>query len=81
MGALLKTYIGLDASTLATLMMGMALVALIGFVHTLYLYWLGARQVLLVTRNQQAEFVGISILILSVASTVVGAIASHIGFF
>jgi hypothetical protein len=59
----------------------MALVALIGFTHSLYLYWLGARQVLHVARNQQAEFVGISILILSVASTVAGAIASHLGFF
>ena len=59
----------------------MALVALIGFMHSLYLYWLGARQVLLVTRNQQAEFVGMAMLLLSVASVVVGAIASHIGFF
>ena len=59
----------------------MALVALIGFMHTLYLYCLGARQVLEVKRNEQAEFVGISMLILSVVSTVAGAIASHIGFF
>jgi hypothetical protein len=59
----------------------MAAVALIGFAHSLYLYWLGARQVLHVEKNQQAEFVGISILILSVASTFVGAIASHLGFF
>jgi hypothetical protein len=59
----------------------MALVALIGFMHTLYLYWLGARQVLHVKRNEQAEFIGVSMLILSVVSTVTGAIASHIGFF
>jgi hypothetical protein len=59
----------------------MALVALIGFMHTLYLYWLGAGQVLAVKRNEQAEFVGVAMLILSVVSTVAGAIASHIGFF
>lgn len=59
----------------------MALIALIGFAHSLYLYWLGARHVLHVRGNEQAEFVGISILILSVTSTVVGAIASHLGFF
>ena len=59
----------------------MAIVALVGFVHSLYLYWLGAKQVLHVTRNEQAEFVGISMLLLSVASTIVGAIVSHLGFF
>jgi Yip1 domain len=59
----------------------MALVAVIGFVHTLYLYWLGAKQVLHVARSEQAEFVAISVLILSVASTLAGAIVSHLGFF
>ena len=59
----------------------MAIVAIVGFVHTLYLYWLGAKQVLHVTRSEQAEFVGISVLILSVASTLAGALVSHLGFF
>ena len=59
----------------------MAIVALVGFVHSLYLYWLAAKQVLHVQRNEQAEFVGISILLLSVTSTVVGAVVSHLGFF
>jgi hypothetical protein len=59
----------------------MALVAVVAFVHTLYLYWLGAKQVLHVARNEQAEFVGIAILILSVASTIAGAVVSRIGVF
>ncbi|MFO1310493.1 MAG: Yip1 family protein [Burkholderiales bacterium] len=59
----------------------MAMVVVVGFVHTLYLYWLGAKRVLEVKRNEQAEFVGISMLLFSVASTFVGAVASHLGFF
>lgn len=59
----------------------MALVGLIAFVHSLFLYWLGAKLVLKVTRNQQAEFVGIAMLLLSVASTIVGAAVSSIGLF
>jgi hypothetical protein len=59
----------------------MAIVAVVGFVHTLYLYWLGAKQVLHVKRGEQAEFVGIAILMLSVTSTFFGAVMSHLGFF
>ena len=59
----------------------MAIVVVVGFVHSLYLYWLGAKRVLNVARNEQAEFVGIAMLLLSVASTIVGAIASRAGFF
>lgn len=59
----------------------MAIVAIVALVHSLYLFSLGAKQVLLVKRNEQAEFVGISMLLLSVASTFVGAVASHLGFF
>ena len=59
----------------------MALVAVVALVHSLYLYWLGAKQVLQVKRNEQAEFVGIAMLLLSVASTVIGALVSHLGFF
>jgi hypothetical protein len=59
----------------------MALVAVVALVHSLYLYWLGAKQVLQVTRNEQAEFVGIAMLLLSVASTFIGAFMSHLGFF
>ena len=58
----------------------MALVAIVGVVHSLYLYWLAAKQVLHVQRNEQAEFVGIAVFILFVASTVAGAIVSSMGF-
>lgn len=59
----------------------MAMVAVVALVHSLYLYWLGARRVLHVARKEQAEFVGISVVLLSVSSTIVGAIASRIGIF
>jgi Yip1 domain len=59
----------------------MALVAVVALVHSLYLYGLGAKQVLQVKRNEQAEFVGIAMLLLSVASTFIGALVSHLGFF
>ena len=59
----------------------MAIVVVVGFVHSLYLYWLGARQVLEVKRSEQAEFIGISMLLFSVASTFAGAAVSHMGLF
>ncbi len=59
----------------------MAIVVVVGFVHSLYLYWLGAKQVLGVKRGDQAEFVGIAMLLFSTASTFIGAAASHIGLF
>ncbi|MFO1304485.1 MAG: Yip1 family protein [Burkholderiales bacterium] len=58
----------------------MAIVVVVGFVHSLYLYWLGVRVVLDVKRSERAEFVGISMLLFSVVSTFVGAFASHLGF-
>ena len=57
----------------------MALVGLAGLTHSLYLYWLGARKVLHVAPGHQAEFVGISLLLLIVASTLAGAAASSLG--
>lgn len=59
----------------------MAIVGLVGLCHSLYVFWLGARQVLHVKQAQQTEFVGISLLLLSVVSTFAGAAASGAGFF
>lgn len=64
----------------ATLLLpAMAIVAMVGLCHTLYLFWLGARRVLNVPRGAQAEFVGISLVLLMLLSVLVGAAASAIG--
>jgi hypothetical protein len=57
----------------------LALLGLGGLFYTLYLYWLGAHKVLQVSRQHQAEFVGIAMLLLMVASSLGGALASSIG--
>jgi hypothetical protein len=57
----------------------MALVGLVGLCHTLFLYWVGVRRVLQVSEGSQTEFVGISLLLLAAASTVLGALASSAG--
>ncbi len=57
----------------------MAVVGLAGLCHSLYVWWLGARRVLNVRRGQQAEFVGIAMVLLLVASTLAGAVASAVG--
>jgi hypothetical protein len=57
----------------------MALVGLIGLCHSLFVWWLGVRQVLAVKRSDQAEFVGIAMVLLFIASTVAGAAASALG--
>lgn len=59
----------------------MAIVGVVALVHSLFLFWLGAKEVLHVRRGEQAEFVGISILLLSVVSTIAGAAASGMGLF
>ena len=59
----------------------MALVGVVALVHSLFLFWLGAKQVLHVDRGEQAEFVGIAMLLLSVAATIAGAAASALGLF
>jgi hypothetical protein len=59
----------------------MAIVGLIGLCHSLYVFWLGAKQVLNVRPHHQSEFVGISLLLLSVVSTFAGAAASSAGIF
>lgn len=58
----------------------MALVGLVGLSHSLFLYWLGVHKVLHVAPKHQAEFVGISLLLLIVVSTLGGAAASSLGF-
>ena len=64
----------------ATLLLpAMAIVAMVGLCHTLYLFWLGVRRVLNVPRGAQAEFVGISLVLLMLLSVLVGAAASAIG--
>ena len=59
----------------------MALVGLVGLSHSLFLYWLGARKVLQVAPADQAEFVGIAIVMLMVVSTLGGAALSSMGIF
>jgi hypothetical protein len=57
----------------------MAIVAVVGLGHTLYLLALGADRVLHIPRHARAEFVGISIVLLALASAVAGAVASSVG--
>lgn len=59
----------------------MAIVSVVAFVQTLYLYWLGAKRMLNVVRNEQSEFVGIAMLLFSVAATMMGGFVSSIGAF
>ena len=59
----------------------MAIVGLVGLCHSLFVFWLGARQVLHVDQAHQTEFVGISLLLLSLVSTLAGAAASGVGLF
>lgn len=57
----------------------MALVGLVGLCHTLYLYWLGARRVLHIPSAAGTEFIGISLILLTFLSAVVGAAAGAVG--
>jgi hypothetical protein len=57
----------------------MAIVGLVGLCHTLYLYWLGAQRVLNVPAGAGTEFVGISLVVLTFLSVLVGAAASAVG--
>jgi hypothetical protein len=57
----------------------MAIVGVVGMCHSLYLIWMGADRVLHVKDGERAEFVGISIVLLALASAVAGAMASGIG--
>jgi hypothetical protein len=59
----------------------MAIVGVVGLCHSLYLLWLGADRVLHVPDGARAEFVGISLVLLALASAVAGALASAIGLF
>jgi hypothetical protein len=59
----------------------MAIIGVVALVHSLFLFWLGAKEVLHVRRGEQAEFVGISMLLLSAASGIAGAAASALGLF
>lgn len=51
----------------------LAILGLAGLSWSLYLFWLGARLILGVPGSQQAEFVGISMVLLVFASTIAGA--------
>ena len=59
----------------------MALIGLAGLCHTLYLLSLGARSVLNVPAGAGAEFIGISLVLLTLASLVVGALVGAFGPF
>jgi len=64
----------------ATLLIpAMAIIGIVGMCHTLYLYWMGAGRVLKVSPGGEAEFVGIAIVLMTLASALVGAAAGAIG--
>jgi hypothetical protein len=66
----------------ATLVLpAMAIVAMVGLCHTIFLYWLGVQQVLKVPAGAGAEFVGISLVLLAFVSVFAGAAGSAIGLF
>ena len=57
----------------------MAIVAMVGLCHTLFLFWIGVRRVLNVPPGTEAEFVGISLVLLTFLSVLIGAAAGAIG--
>ena len=57
----------------------MAIVTMAGLCHTLFLFWIGVRRVLHVPHGAAAEFVGISLVLLTFLSVLIGAAASAIG--
>jgi Yip1 domain len=57
----------------------MAIVTMVGVCHTLFLFWVGVRRVLHVPHGAAAEFVGISLVLLTFLSVLIGAAASAIG--
>jgi hypothetical protein len=57
----------------------MAIVALVGLGHSCYLLSVGVRRVLHVPPGAEAEFLGISLVLLSLASAVIGAAAGAFG--
>jgi hypothetical protein len=57
----------------------MAIVAMVGMCHTLYLLWVGVRRVLHIPSEDAAEFVGISLVLLTFLSVLVGATAGAVG--
>ena len=64
----------------ATLLLpAMAIVGIVGLCHTLFLFWIGVRRVLNVPPGAEAEFVGISLVLLTFLSVLIGAAASAIG--
>ena len=59
----------------------MAIIGLAGLSHSLFVYWLGVKQVLNVRASHSSEFIGISMLMLIATSTLAGAAASAAGMF
>ena len=57
----------------------MVIVGLGGLVHTLFLFWAGVRRVLNVPRGSLAEFIGISFILMTFVSVLIGAAASAMG--
>ena len=63
----------------ATLVLpAMIVVSMVALCYTLFLYYVGARTVLQI-RSDQAEFIGISMLLLTFASMMAGMLAASIG--
>jgi hypothetical protein len=59
----------------------MAMVSVVALCHTMFNYWLGVRRVLAVPDEARTEFVGISLVMLGGASSIVGAALSSVGLF
>ncbi len=59
----------------------MAIVAMVGVCHTLFVLCIGVHRIMNVPLGSQAEFVGISIVLLTFLSVLVGAACSAIGLF
>ena len=65
----------------ALLLPVLAIVGLVGLCHTLFLLWAGARHVLKVPAGDGAEFIGISIVLMTLVSILAGAVVSAFGLF
>ena len=59
----------------------MSLIALVGLCHTFFLFWLGAGRVLKVAPSGRAEFVGISLVLMTLVSILISAAAGAFGLF
>ncbi len=68
-------------SGVALVLPSLVLVSMVALCHTLFLYFLGAGQLLGVERDSRADFIGVSLVLLAMVSTLLGAVASRLGLF